>query len=412
MNGARPSDAAKIGEADRHRRRPVAEAPLEHAAVGGAHPLVGGDLRLLDVPAQEEGAQHGEQRQRAEQRAEQRERHGVRHRPEQPPGRPGQHVDRQVGGDDDGNRVEDRPLDVARRVADDLGQVVGLVVALGQLAEDVLHHYDRAVHDHAEVDGANRQQVGGDVRPVQADEREQQRERDRDRDDERGADAEEKDAEDDEHEDHAADQVLLDRPRRLLDQAGPIVVRHDLHVRRQHRPVERLGQRLDLLQHHLRLLADTHQDDPFDGVVLVHEAELPEPRRVAHGHPRDVLHVHRDAAVGRDHDVADVLEVADLAEAAHVEELAALRVEAAAGVGVVRRELARDLRDVDAVRRQLVRIELHLVFHRRPAQPRVVGDALDGAELPLEHPLFQDLEILRPSGQGSGARSGRSGRWG
>ena len=65
-------------------------------------------------------------------------------------------------------------------------------MARRQLAEDVLHHDDRAVDDHAEVDRADRQQVGRNVRPVEADEREQQRERNRHRDDERRADAEQK----------------------------------------------------------------------------------------------------------------------------------------------------------------------------------------------------------------------------
>ena len=117
---------------------------------------------------------------------------------------PGQRVDREVARDDDRNRIEDRSLDVPGRVADDFDDVELLAVACGQLAEDVLDHDDRAVDDHAEIDRADRQQVGRDVRPVQTDEREEQRERNGDGDDQRRADAEEQQSEDHEHEDHAA----------------------------------------------------------------------------------------------------------------------------------------------------------------------------------------------------------------
>ena len=105
------------------------------------------------------------------------------------------------------------------------------------------------------------------------------------------------------------DQVALDRPRRFLDQIRAIVVRHDLDVGRQHAVVERVGHRLDLLQHQLGLLADAHQDDAFDRVRLAHVAELPEAGSVVDRHRPDVLHVDRDAGVRRDHDVADVVEV-------------------------------------------------------------------------------------------------------
>ena len=121
---------------------------------------------------------------------------------------------------------------------------------------------------------------------------------------------------------------------------------------------------------------------------------------------------HRDAVVRRDDDVADVLERLHQAEAADVVELAALRVEAAARVRVVVRELLDDLRHRHAVRHQPVRIELHLVLHRLAAQAGVVGDALNGAVAPLEHPVLEESSDPAPTGRGSGARSDRSSRSG
>ena len=54
-------------------------------------------------------------------------------------------------------------------------------VSRGQLPEDVLDHYHGAVHDDSEIDGADREQVGRDVPPVQANEGEQQGKRNGDR---------------------------------------------------------------------------------------------------------------------------------------------------------------------------------------------------------------------------------------
>ena len=154
-----------------HRDQPVAQAPSESLAVQvPADPFEDRHLGFVHVLAQEKGAQHGQQGQSAQQRAEQRERHGVGHGLEQPPRRPRQNVDRDVSGDDHRDGVEDGTLDVVRRRPDDVQQVVSLAVARRQLPEDVLHHHHRAIHDDSEINGADRQQVGRDMPPVQADE--------------------------------------------------------------------------------------------------------------------------------------------------------------------------------------------------------------------------------------------------
>ncbi len=225
---------------------------------------------------------------------------------------------------------------------------------LGQFAKDVLDHHHGAVDDDAEVDRADRQQIRRNVSPVETDEREEQGEGNRDGDDQRRADAEQKDAEDHQHEQHAAKQVALDGLGRLSNQLRAVVVRHDLDVRRQDAAVQRRRELFDLLENHLRLLADAHQDDAFDRVVLLHVAELTEPRRRPDCDVADVVDRHGNAAARRDHDVADVLERLHEAEAADVVELPALRIEAAAGVRVVAGQLLNDLRHRDAVRHEPV----------------------------------------------------------
>jgi len=90
-------------------------------------------------------------------------------------GRAAQRVDGKIAGEDDGDGVEDRAVDVFRCGEDDVGEAVGLAVAQRELAVDVLHHDDGAVDDDAEVDGADGEQVGSAVVRVQHDEGEEQR---------------------------------------------------------------------------------------------------------------------------------------------------------------------------------------------------------------------------------------------
>ncbi len=58
-------------------------------------------------------------------------------------------------------------------------QIVVLVVSRREFAKYVFHHHHRAVHQNAEVDRPNGQQVGGNVAQIQADERKHQGERNR-----------------------------------------------------------------------------------------------------------------------------------------------------------------------------------------------------------------------------------------
>ena len=118
--------------------------------------------------------------------------------------------------------------------------------------------------------------------------------------------------------------------------------------------VELLRLRFDPLQHILGLLAGAQQDDAFDRVVLLLEAELAQARSDADRRPRPTSFTqHRRAVVHREHDVADVLQGRS-GRAAHVIELATLRIEAAAGVAVVGAERALHLRDRQARAREAI----------------------------------------------------------
>ncbi len=280
-------------------------------------------------------------------------------------------------------------------MADDGDDAGVFVPPLGDFAEDVLHHHHGAVHDDSEIDGSDGEQVRRDVAPVEADERKEQRERDGGRDNQRGAHAEQKKSQDDEHQQHSAQQVAFNRLGGFGDQKMAIVKRHYLDVRRQDVLIDVVGLPIHPLEHSLRLLAHAHQDDALHRVVLLHVSEFAQPRGVTHLHLRDVVDVNRDAVVLRQDDVADVGRVPDQAEPPNVVKLAALRIEAAARIRVVVAQLLRHLADGNAVLQQFVRIEQHLVLHGRAAEAGVVGHALNGAVAAFEHPVLDVLQFLR-----------------
>ena len=94
---------------------------------------------------------------------------GPRHRPEDLAFDALHREQRQEGRDRDDDRKEDRLVDLDRAGQDPVQLVAEPRRTLrcrprrvmGDMAEDVFHHDHGAVDDDAEVDGADRQQVGG-----------------------------------------------------------------------------------------------------------------------------------------------------------------------------------------------------------------------------------------------------------
>src|SRR5271167_1521360 len=116
-------------------------------------------------------------------------------------------------------------------------------------------------------------------------------------------------------------------------------------VWRQDLFVELFGLGLDSFEDVLGLLPAKHQDDAFDGIVILLKAELSETRRVADGYVSDIFYADRHAFVGAHNYVSNIVGVADQADTADVIELSALRIESAAGICVVRRQGCGHLRD-------------------------------------------------------------------
>ena len=148
--------------------------------------------------------QQGEQ-----QRAELRETDRIDHRIKQLGLDPLEGKQRQIGGDDDCGGEEDRPRHLPGRVANvGFGErLVRLCLAPPQYR---FRHHDGAVDDDAEVDGAERQQVGRNSAVVHQDEGHHHGERNGDADDQGAARAAEEENEDDEHQADAREHRVRD----------------------------------------------------------------------------------------------------------------------------------------------------------------------------------------------------------
>jgi hypothetical protein len=98
-------------------------------------------------------------RERADQRAAQREHDGQRHRPKHLPLDFLESQDRQVNDDDNADREDDWPQDLAPSVKHLARHRALRMLVVGEAAEDVLHHDDRAVDDESEIACAEAHQV-------------------------------------------------------------------------------------------------------------------------------------------------------------------------------------------------------------------------------------------------------------
>src|SRR5690242_16230171 len=310
-------------------------------------------------------------------------------------GRAAEGIDGQVAGDDHGDGIEDRSVHVLRRQQDYFIDIDGLPLAQGEFAEDVLHHNYGAVNDDAEVYGANREQVSGNVVRVQDDEGKQQRQRDRESHDNGGANADQKENQHDQHQHHAAQQVVLHRVSGQIHQPAAVVEGKNLHVLGENLLVELPGLFLHAFEHGLRLLAAAHEDDAFDRIIVALEAELAQAGRVADHDLADVLDANGRTFVTAHHDVADIRGIAHQAQAAHVVELAALGINAAAGVAVVGSQRIHHLGHGEVVGVNLCRIQEHLILHGSATEAGIVGDTRHRLVGSFYYPVLNGFQFLR-----------------
>ena len=291
----------------------VIEAPIEGAGVGAVEPLEDGIAPFFDSGTEQEAAEHGRDEQGEDERAQKGEGDGPSHGAEQAAFDALQGEDRQVGNNNNDAGEEDRALDFVGRDGDGLHERL-FCVAEGSVAEDVFDHHHRSVDDHAEVESAEREQVGGDVAQVEQDRGEEQREGNGDGDDQRAAHVAEKEEENQRDQQDAVGQVAQDSMRGVMHQFTAVEVGDELHAQRQESGLAVFAvQFVDLLVEGVEsglgngTLAE--QDDAFDDVVVVEDgavffadgfAELPEAdlgglhdiAQIANADGRAVLYFH------------------------------------------------------------------------------------------------------------------------
>ncbi len=90
---------------------------------------------------------------------------------------PLQRENRQVRRDNDPDRVKHGTLHFVSRLENLLPWRLVAISLPPQMANDVLHHHDCAIHDHPEIQGAQREQIRWNFSQVQANRGEQQRKR-------------------------------------------------------------------------------------------------------------------------------------------------------------------------------------------------------------------------------------------
>ncbi len=354
---------------------------------------------MRDVLGQQQVAQQRHQRQRDDQRADQRTRHGVGHGREDLALVALQRKDRDVRGDDDDHREHGRAAHFGGGLQDGVHARAAVLdlgfLQLAQPLEDVLHHDHRAIHDDAEVHRAQRQQVGGNAHPGQADERGQQRQRNHDRHDGRGAHIGQEQVQHRHHQQRALDQVAEYRMQGLVDQRGAVVVGHDLHALGQDRAVQQVDPLLERFQHQRGVFALAHHHDARNDIVLVVLAHQALGRRGAGPDLGNVLDQDRRAIDLRHHHIGDIGRGTEAAQRAQQELLAPVGHGAAAGVGVGALQGGKELRERDLGVAHLRQVGVDLVLLDGAANGDKVGHARDLAQVLLHHPVLQRAQFLR-----------------
>ena len=121
-------------------------------------------MPLFRAPRKHNARKHRPQEHREQQGPGKRKSDGPGHRLEQTAFDTLQREDREIGRDNDGDRIEHRALHFVRRSFDPLRDgLAGMHARMRKQAHDVFDHYYGAFHDHAEIKRTQREQVGGNV---------------------------------------------------------------------------------------------------------------------------------------------------------------------------------------------------------------------------------------------------------
>src|SRR5271170_389716 len=143
--------------------------PFGGVAIAFGKPCHQWVLPLGGTVGKEQAREDRGEEKREDERAEQSKAYHPGHRLEETTFDSLQRKDRQVRGDDHAACEEDRTLYFVRGLADLLGRRERVLALVAEVADDVLHHDDGAVYDHAEVQCSEGEEVCWNVQQIEAD---------------------------------------------------------------------------------------------------------------------------------------------------------------------------------------------------------------------------------------------------
>ena len=262
------------------------------------------------------------------------------------------------------------------------------------MAVDVLHHDDGGIDQQAEIERAQRQQVGALAACQHQHDGEEKGEGDGRRHHQRATEIAEEEVLDHQDEDHALDDVLHHRLGGDLHQVLAVIERVDLHPRRQHAAgIDPSDLGLHAADGRQGLFAAPHQHGRQHHVVVFLMPGNAEPRGIADLDGGEVGQQHRHAAVGRDHHAADVVQVADQADALHHGGLRPDADGAGADGRVAGAHGLDHLWQGQPMRRHARQVDDDVVAFRQPAEGGDVDHPGDTLEAAVQHPVLQGLQV-------------------
>src|SRR5271157_822422 len=268
------------------------------------------------------------------------------------------------------------------------------------MPHDVFHHHYGAVHNHSEVQRAQRQQVRRNLAQVEEYGCEEQGKRNGKRNDKGPANIAEKEKQDDRDQDHSFGHVMKHRVERVVQQVSAVEHGNDLHALRQDGIVELFHLLMDRVQRGSGIGAFAQQRHALDDFWIVDDGPIRLVVRSCHGAEQDfwallyfryVFDSQRRSAFCRQDGILNVLHRGVDADGANVELLSPLLYKTSAGIHVVVRELLLDLANAQTVRHKLVRVDAHLVFAGRAAERGYVDNIRDRLEFLFKSPVLDRL---------------------
>src|ERR1700733_15316745 len=362
---------------------------------------------FMDAFAEKYSCQHRCDENGKRHRTQQSQRDCPGHGPEEPTLNPLQREDRQIGRNDDGNRIKDWPLHLVRGLTNRFGGRFltcrsGTVVQAAHVANDVFDHDHRAVHYHSEVQRPERKKVRRNVAEIQPDGGKQQRERNRERDDECRTHIQQKQEKNDAHQNHAFDKVMHHCVQGEVKQVAAIQHGNNLHAGRQDAVVQLVHFLVNGVERGLLLGAFAHQHTTLNDVGLVDDAavfhvigsrHVTQPDFGALADFSDIFHSQRGPGLGFQHSLLDVLHAAKEPESTNIHLLHSDFNETAAGIDIVVGELLLHLADAQSIGNQLVRIDANLVLAYRAPEVGNIHHVRYRFELLEQNPIFDRSEF-------------------